>query len=59
MVEFHVHIDDFGIELGEISTQLGEGSLDHPIYFASKNLSQEEHNYTTMEIEDLAIVYAL
>jgi hypothetical protein len=58
-VEFHVHIDASGISLGAILAQPGEGNMDHPIYFSSRNLSQAERNYTTTEREGLAMVYAL
>ena len=33
--------------------------MDHPIYFASRKLSQDERNYTTKKREGLAMVYAL
>jgi hypothetical protein len=33
--------------------------MDHPIYFVSQNLSQEERNYTMTEREGLAMIYAL
>ena len=39
--------------------QIGEGGLDHPISFASRKLSLAERNYTTIEREGLAMVYAL
>ena len=39
--------------------QLGEGSIGHPIAFARSKLSTTEKNYTTMEREGLAMVYAL
>jgi hypothetical protein len=58
-VEFHVHINAPGIALGAILAQPGEGNLDHPIYFASRNLSQAKCNYTTTEREGLEMVYAL
>jgi hypothetical protein len=32
---FHVHVDASFIALGVILAQLGEGSIDHPIYFPS------------------------
>lgn len=38
---------------------LREGGLDHSITFASKQLSSAKCNYTTIEIEGLAMVYAL
>ena len=55
---FHVHVDASSIALGVILAQLGEG-IDHPIYFARRNLSSIERNYTTIEREWLAMVYAL
>jgi hypothetical protein len=58
-IEFHVHMDASGIALGTILAQLGEGSMDHPIYFASRKLLQDERNYTTIEREVLAMIYAL
>jgi hypothetical protein len=33
--------------------------LDHPIAFAKRTLSTTEKNYTTIECEGLAMVYAL
>jgi hypothetical protein len=56
---FHVHVDESAIELGAILAQPRAGDLDHPIAFASKNLSELEHNYNTTEREGLAMVYAL
>jgi hypothetical protein len=44
---FHVHVDASTITLGEILTQLGVGDLDHHISFASRKLSESEHNYNT------------
>jgi hypothetical protein len=44
--EFHVHVDASNISLGAILAQPGYGSMDHPIYFVRRNLSQAEHNYT-------------
>jgi hypothetical protein len=57
--EFHVHVDASGISLGAILMQPGDGAMDHPIYFVSRKLSQEEHNYIMMEREGLAMIYAL
>ena len=45
--------------LGIVLTQPGEGALDHPIDFSSIKLSATEKNYTTIEREGLAMVYAL
>jgi hypothetical protein len=57
--EFHVHVDASSIALGAVLTQPGEGDIDHPIAFASRKLSDSEHNYNTTEREGLAMVYAL
>jgi hypothetical protein len=57
--EFHIHVDASGFALRAILTQLGDGAMDHPIYFVSQKLSQEEINYTTMEREGLAMIYDL
>jgi len=45
--EFHVHVDASSITLDVLLSQLGEGDIDHPIVFASNNLSKVEKNYTT------------
>jgi hypothetical protein len=56
---FHVHVDASAIELGAPLVQPGSGELDHPIAFASRKISELEHNYNTIEREGLAMVYAL
>jgi hypothetical protein len=56
---FHVHVDASSIALGAILAQPGARDLDHPIEFASRNLSESEHNYNTTEREGLAMVYTL
>jgi hypothetical protein len=38
--KFHVHVDASSITLGAILAQPGAGDLDHPIVFASRNLSE-------------------
>ena len=37
--EFHVHVDSSLVALGVILSQLGEGSTNHLISFASQKLS--------------------
>jgi hypothetical protein len=56
---FHVHVDASSIALGVVLTQPNEGNIDHLIYFSNRKLSDSENNYTTMEHEGLAMVYAL
>jgi len=40
-------------------SQPGEGDIDHPIVFPSRKVCTSENNYTTIEWEGLAMVYAL
>jgi hypothetical protein len=57
--EFNVHVNASSIALGVVLAQLGAGDIDHPIAFASRNLSTAERNYTTTKREGLAMVYVL
>jgi hypothetical protein len=57
--EFHMHVDASSISLGAVLAQTGEGDIDHPIYFASRKLSESEKNYNTTEREGIAMLYAL
>lgn len=40
-------------------TQANEGEMDHPTTFTSRKLSKVKKNYSTLEREGLAMVYAL
>jgi hypothetical protein len=57
--EFHVHVDDSSIALGEVLAQPGVGYIDHMLAFSSRKLYIAEIKYTTTERESLAMVYAL
>jgi len=57
--EFCVHVDSSCIDLRVVLAQPGVGEIDHPIAFASINLSKVENNYATTEREGLAMIYAL
>jgi hypothetical protein len=57
--EFHVHVDALSIVLGAVLSQLGEGDVDHPIYFSIKKLSITEKNYMNTKQEGLKMVYAI
>jgi hypothetical protein len=37
--EFHVHVNESAIALGEILTHLGDDDIYHPIEFTNKKLS--------------------
>ena len=54
-----MHVDASSISLGAVLAQLGEGSIDHPIAFASRKFPRTERIYTMMEREGLAMVYDL
>jgi hypothetical protein len=56
---FHVDFNASSNGLGEIIVYLGEGNIDHLVYFSSRNLSDAKKNYTTTEREGLAMVYVL
>jgi hypothetical protein len=47
--EFQVHVYASSIALGIVLSQPGEGNIDHPIAFASRNMPIAENNYTTTE----------
>jgi hypothetical protein len=47
--EFHVHVDASSIALGVVLAQPRAGDIDHPLFFANRNLSTTEINYTTTE----------
>jgi hypothetical protein len=52
-------LDASSISLGAILSHPCEGDIDHPITFGRRKLSTMEKNYTTIEREGLAMVYAL
>jgi hypothetical protein len=54
-----VHVDTSGMDLGAILAQPRDRDMDQPIYFSSRKLLQAERNYTTIEMEVLAMIYAL
>lgn len=55
--DFEIYTDASGVALGAVLVQRKEETL-HPICFASRQLNCTEKNYSTSEIEMLAIVWA-
>ncbi len=56
---FLVYYDAFGEAVGSILSQLDENGHDHPIHFASKQLTSTEKNYTMIEHEGLVVIFSL
>ncbi|MCO5571930.1 hypothetical protein L7F22_025681 [Adiantum nelumboides] len=56
---FHVHVDASNFAIGCILAQLGDGNIDFPISYASRQLNVAEKNYTTTEREGLGLIYAV
>lgn len=56
--DFHVTLDASGWCIGAILWQEEDQKKECPIYYASRQMSTAEKNYTTTEREALAVVYA-
>ena len=56
---FHVHIDASNFAIGCILAQPGDGNMDFPVCYASRQLNTAERNYTTTEREGLGMIYAV
>jgi hypothetical protein len=54
-----VHVDASTITLGEIMVQPRSWDIDHPKAFSSRNFSETEKNYNTIEREGPDMVYSL
>ena len=55
---FHIYIDASNHAIGALLGQKLD-SIEHAIYYINKNLQGAEYNYTVIEKELLAIIYAL
>jgi hypothetical protein len=55
---FLVYCDASGEAMGSTLSQLDENGHDHPIYFASRQLTSTEKNYTVTEQEGLAVIFS-
>ena len=56
---FHVHVDASNFVMRVILAQPGEGNMDFPICYVSRQLNSVEWNYTTIEREGLGMVYVV
>ena len=57
--EFILYTDASIIALGAVLHQVGNDGKEHVIAYESKTLSNAEQNYTTTELECLAVVWAI
>ena len=56
---FHMYVDASLIALGCVLSQKDSRNIDHPIYFARRQLIAAEKNYTTTEREALGMIFAI
>ncbi len=57
--KFHVHTNVSNFALGLMLGQKLDNTIEKPIYHASRLLNNAEKNYTTIEKETLAMIYAV
>jgi hypothetical protein len=50
-------VDVFNFAISSVLSQKDDKSFDCPIYFASRQLTVVEINYTTTKIETLGMIY--
>ena len=58
-VIFHVHVDASAFAVGAVLCQPDDKGFDHPIYYASRQLSAAEKKYTMTEREALGMIFAV
>ena len=56
---FHVYVDASNVALGSVLSQKDAKGIDHPIYYASRQLIPAERNYTVTEREALGMIYSV
>lgn len=56
---YHVFVDTLAFAIDAVLSQRNEQRRNYPIYFASRQLSAAEKNYTTTEREALGMVFAV
>ena len=52
-------MDASNVALGCVLSQKDDKNMDHPIYYASRQLIAAEKNYSTIEREALGMVFAV
>ncbi|KAL3681416.1 hypothetical protein R1sor_024372 [Riccia sorocarpa] len=56
---FHMLVDTSTTATGSVLSQLDENNKDHPIYYASRQLSKAERNYAATELECLGMIFSV
>jgi hypothetical protein len=56
---FLVYCDASEEAMGSTLSQLDENGHDHPIHFASKQLTPTKKNYTMTKLEGLVVIFSL
>jgi hypothetical protein len=57
--EFHVHTNASNYAIGAMLTQNHDNTIDKLIYYANQLMTRVEKNYSTIEKEALAMIYAI
>ncbi|KAL3685159.1 hypothetical protein R1sor_003181 [Riccia sorocarpa] len=58
-IPFHVLVDTSATATGSVLSQLDKDNKDHPIYYASRQLTKAERNYGATELECLGMIFSL
>ena len=57
--DFEVYVDASSVAIGSVLSQKDEKGRDKPIYFASRQLTAAEKNYTVTEKEALGMIFSV
>ncbi|KAL3693085.1 hypothetical protein R1sor_006736 [Riccia sorocarpa] len=58
-IPFHVSVDTSATATGSVLSQLDKDNKDHPIYYASRQLTKAERNYGATELECLGMIFSI
>ena len=56
---FKLPVDASDVAAGAVLLQEDQGGIDHPICYFSRKFNKHQRNYSTIEKECLALVFAL
>lgn len=56
---FKIQVDASGVGAGAVLIQEGEGAIDHPVCYFSRKFKRHQLNYSVVEKETLALIWAL